>query len=143
MYRTSSKGRRELAKQLLLPDNDEFEISDTYTSRVAEIFAVILKSLGLRLDFVDEEECINEYDDAELSIHNLDGQEYFCTDYQFMLVKRKKEIEKEILREKGVIDGDELEKLTMNELYNRDFIVGPTKDEYDSTPAFQPDTVKE
>jgi hypothetical protein len=116
-------------------------ISDTYTSRVAEIFAVILKSLGLKLEFVDEGEYMREYDDSVISMHVLDGKEYLCTDYQFMLVERKKDIEKELLEKYGVIDGDELEKLTMVELMNRNFIIGPDKSEYDSVPAFKPDTV--
>lgn len=141
MYRTSSKGRRELAEQLLLPQ-DELKISDTYTSRVAEIFSVILKSLGLKLEFIDEEEYVKEYDDTKLSIHVLDDKEYLCTDYQFMLVERKKNIEKELLSKYGVIDADELENLVMAELLSRNFIIGPSKEEYDSVPAFKPDTVK-
>lgn len=140
LYRTSSKGRRDLAGQLLMPD-DEFEISDTYTSRVAEIFAVILKSLGLRIDFIDEDEELREYDDEKISIHEIDGIEYMCTEYQFMLVKRRKDIEKELLSKFGVVDMDELDEMVMNELKSRTFLVGPDKDEYDSVPAFQKDTV--
>lgn len=142
MYRTSEKGRRELAEQLLT-GADEFEISKSYTSRVAEIFAVILKSLGLRIRFVDESEEVREYDDSSVSIFELDGKEYMCTEYQFMLVKRKKEIEKELLKKYGIIDGDELERQVTLELMNRNFIIGPDKSEYDSIPAFWPDTVED
>jgi hypothetical protein len=138
MYRSSTKGRRELAEQLISP-NDEFEISPTYTSRVAEIFAVVLKSLGLRLDFVDEDEELREYDDSYISNHELDGETYLCTEYQFMLVQRRKDIEKELLKKYGVIDKDELNKLTMVELINRNFVVGPDKSEYETTPGLQPD----
>lgn len=140
MYRTSSKGRRELAEQLLR-NKDEFEISDTYTSRVAEIFAVILKSLGLKLEFIDEDNVVREFDDEKLNLHVLDGKEYLCTDYQFMLVERKKTIEKELLSRYGVMDKDELDRQVMVELVNRNFIIGPRKEDLKSMPAFLPDTV--
>lgn len=139
MYRTSAQGRRDLAEQLLL-DKDEFKISPTYTSRVAEIFSVILKSLGLKLEFIDEDEEVKEYDDSMLSLHTLDEKEYLCTDYQFMLVERKHNIEKELLQKYGVIDADELEKLVMIELMNRNFVIGPAKDEINSIEAYKPDT---
>ena len=141
MYRTSAKGRRDLAEQLLL-DKDEFEISSSYTSRVAEIFSVILKSLGLKLEFIDEDDELREYDDSKISLHTLDGKDYLCTNYQFMLVERKHNIEKELLKKYGVIDADELEKLVMVELMNRNFVIGPSKDEIDKVEAYKPDTVK-
>jgi hypothetical protein len=140
LYRTSIKGRRDLAENLLSA-KEEFKISNTYTSRVAEIFSVILKSLGFRLDFVDEEEYLKEYDDETVSLHVLDGRGYLCTDYQFMLVERKDAIRKELLSKYGAIDGDELEDLVMQELVNRNFIIGPDKEDYEMTQAFLPDTV--
>ena len=118
------------------------EGSNTYTSRVAEIFAVILKSLGIRIEFEDDKNIVKEYDDEKLSIHVYDGLEYFCSDYDFMLVKRRKEIEKELLHKFGIIDKDELNKLIMEELKNRNFIIGPDKYEYDSVVAFEPDTIE-
>lgn len=142
MYRTSAKGRRELAEQLL-KSNDEFEISDTYTSRVAEIFAVILKSLGLKLEFIDEDNVVQEFSDDSVKLHVLDGKEYLCTDYQFMLVERKKSIEKELLNKYGVMDKDELERQIMVELVNRNFIIGPMKEDIPKMPAFYPDTVED
>ena len=39
-----------------LKKNYEFKIDNSYTSRVSEIFGVILKSLGLEVKFVDEDE---------------------------------------------------------------------------------------
>lgn len=142
MYRTSEKGRRELAEQLLDP-SDDFEISSTYTSRVAEIFSVILKSLGLRLEFIDEEEELRELDDETIKEFEYDGIPYFCTEYQFFLLKRKKGIEKELLEKYGIIDGDDLEELVMKTMKERNYLIGPDKDEYDSVPAFQPDTVSD
>lgn len=140
LYRSSTEGRRDLAKQLLTPD-DTIKISDTYTSRVAEIFAVIMKSLGLRIDFVDEDETVSEYDNSSLQLFEYEGHEYLCTEYEFMLVRRKKEIEKEILNKYGVIDAVELERLVMEELKNRKYIIGPSDDEIDTVLAYEKDTV--
>lgn len=140
MYRTSVKGRRELAEQLL-KDNDTFEISDSYTSRVAEIFAVILKSLGLKLEFIDEDEVLREYDDSKYTTHTLDDKQYLCTDYQFMLLQRKKDIEKELLAKYQIIEADKLEELVMKELETRDFLIGPPKDEVRIETGYQLDKV--
>ena len=143
LYRTSVKGRRELAEHLINPGkDDEFKISATYTSRVAEIFAVILKSLGLRLDFIDENEEVVEYDDSELKMHTLNGKDYFCTDFQFLMIKREKEIEEDLLARYGVIDSDELNDLVMQELMSRHFLIGPDKSEIPNMDALTiPDTV--
>ncbi|MDE7089322.1 MAG: hypothetical protein K2O54_04315, partial [Prevotella sp.] len=140
LYRTSVKGRRDLASQLLSP-SDEFTIDASYTSRVAEIFGVILKSLGLRLSFVDEEETLREYDDKEIKRHIYNGAEYLCTDYQFMLVKRRRDIEDRILKERAIIDKGELNELVMKELMSTKYIIGPPKEEYAVVPGLQPDTV--
>ena len=142
LYRTSTQGRRDLAEQLLDSDNgEELKIHSSYTSRVAEIFDVILKSLGLQIEFVDEDDELREYDDEKYSIHNLNGIEYFCTEYQFMLIKRKKENEKELLKQYGIIDIDELEERVMNTMRERNYLLGPSKEDYDNEIAFSKDTV--
>ena len=139
LYRSSINGRRDLAKNLLL-GNDKFKLSKSYTSRVAEIFGVLLKSLGLRIEFINKDEELREFNDEEIKYFEYDDKPYLCTEYQMMLIKRKHEIEKEILNKHGFIDADELEKLTMEEMRNRNFIIGPSKEDYDSIPAFAPDT---
>ena len=63
------------------------KIDNSYTSRVAEIFNVILKSLGIGLDFVDDDEKIKILDDETISNHSLNGVTYFCTDYQFYMME--------------------------------------------------------
>lgn len=135
MYRSSYKGRRDLAEHMLLGD-EEFEIHPSYTSRVAEMFAVIFKSLGIRIEFVDEDEELREYDNNEIKQFMLEDKEYLCTEYEFLLIKRMKEIEKEILKEHCLIETDELNKLVMEELKKRNYVVGPDKSEYETTPAF-------
>ena len=113
----------------------------TYTSRVNEIFAVYLKSLGIKIEFVDDEDEIREYDDDHINVYTLDDEEYMCTEYQFMLLKRKKEIEKEVLANQGLMDADEFKKLVMEQLKNTDYVIGPDKSEYDDVQAFKDDTV--
>lgn len=141
-YRTSAKGRREIAKQLLSPiSDDSFKISSSYTSTAAQIFAVYLKSLGLRLRFIDSTDTLREYNDSSISLHEYEGKEYLCTDYQFMLVERRKDVEKEIMHEYGVIETDKFNELVMDRLLSRTYIVGPDKSEYPVTPGLMPDTV--
>ena len=101
-----------------------------------------MKSLGLRLDFIDENEEVVEYDDSELKMHNLNGKDYFCTDFQFLMIKREKEIEEDLLARYGVIDYDELNDLVMQELMSRHFLIGPDKSEIPNMDALTiPDTV--
>lgn len=140
--RTSVKGRHELAKHLLSGEEGTFKISKTYTSRTAEILAVLMKYLGLEIDFVNPDSYLTEYDDSTIRLHEYEGKDYLCTNFQFMLVKRRKEIEKEILHEHGIIDGDEFEKLVMERLKSRHYINGPDKSEYDTIPGLRPDTVE-
>lgn len=142
LYRTSIKGRKEIAKHLLLGDEDGFKISKKYTSRAAEIFAVLLKSLGVKLEFCEEKDEFREYDDKTIRQYELDGKEYLCTEYQFLLVKRRKEIEKAILSERGVIDGDEFEQEVKKRLKEGNFLIGPDESEFDSCAGYLPDTVE-
>jgi hypothetical protein len=131
MYRTSIKGRRDLAN-LLFQDSDSNaiqKIDSSYTSRVAEIFDVILKSLSIGLDFVDEDDAIYPLNNTELKSHELDGRNYFCTDYQFFIIQREKEIREEILEENPVITKEELEKRIKHEMKTRNYLMGPSYDE--------------
>ena len=126
MYRTSIKGRKDLVKLLFQPsDGDSIQkIDSSYTSRVAEIFNVYLKSLSIDLEFVDEDNVIYSYDDTTLTNHELNGVEYFCTDYQFLLIKRRAEIREEILSENAMLAEEELEKMIDEELKRRDYLTG-------------------
>ena len=139
MYRASAKGRRDLANGLIT-GKDQFKVSKTYTSRVNEIFAVYLKSLGIEVDFIDDEDSIREYDDRHIKIETIDDQDYMGTEYDLMLVKRKKAVEKEVLAKEGIIDADKFKQIVMEELKTNSYVVGPDKSEYDTTPAFQDDT---
>ena len=104
------------------------QIDSSYTSRVAEIFNVILKSLGIGLDFVDDDEKIKVLNDEIVSNHSLNGVTYFCTDYQFYLMERTEEIKEEILRINPVLTKDRLNELVEEEIEKRFYVNGPLKD---------------
>jgi hypothetical protein len=125
LYRTSIKGRKDLVKLLFDDDSNGVQkIDASYTSRVAEIFNVILKSMSVGLDFVDESNFIYNLDNNTISMHTLDGNNYFCTDYEFFLIKRKHEIRQEILEENPVITTEELDKRVEEVLKTRDYVMG-------------------
>lgn len=122
LYRTSVKGRRDLSKHILDPDG-KFKIDSSYTSRVAEIFNVILKSLGVELVFQDEDKLIKEYDDKKLREYEYEGTTYLCTEWEFFKLMRKKQIELDILSKVGIIDADELEKKVLEVLENENYLI--------------------
>ena len=131
MYRTSIKGRKDLMK-LMFHDVDSTEfidnIDNSYTSRVAEIFQVILKSLSIGLEFLDDEDMVYPLDNDEYTLHQLDDETYFCTEYEFFLIQRLKEIEQDILEQFPIITTDELIKKIKEELVNRDYVMGTAED---------------
>ncbi len=124
MYRTSIKGRRDLVSMMFGEDGVK-SIDASYTSRVSEIFNVILKSLGIGLNFVDEEEEVLVLDDNTLKEHHLNDEVYFCTDYQFFLIERIEEVKQEILEEHPILTENQLKKMIEHELKTRSYINGP------------------
>lgn len=131
LYRTSIKGRKDLINLMFSDELNEDainQIDSSYTSRVAEIFNVILKSLGIGLDFVDDDEKVKVLNDEIVSNHSLNGVTYFCTDYQFYLMERTEEIKEEILRINPVLTKDRLNELVEEEIEKRFYVNGPLKD---------------
>lgn len=135
IYRTSIKGREDLVKLMFkmydVDKNGESKskIDNSYTSRVAEIFKVIMKSLSLEIDFQNDDDVLSAYDTQNVSIHTLDGQTYLCTDYQFFLLKQANEIKEEILNENLVMTEDELQKEIERRLRQNKYLNGRMYDE--------------
>ena len=127
LYRTSIKGRKDLVK-LLFNDNKNAvqKIDSSYTSRVAEIFNVILKSMSIGLEFADESNYIYALDTNTVSMHTLNGKNYFCTDYEFFMIERKEEIRQEILRDNPVITSTDLEAKIEEVMKSKDYVMGRT-----------------
>lgn len=124
-------------------DREGYETKKKYSSITAEILSVILKYLSLEIEFIDDEdELLREYDDKKLAVREYNGKLYLCTEFDFVLIKRKNDVEKEILKERGMIDKDELERLVMERLKERDYLIGIDKSEYDEHIAFSKDTAE-
>ena len=124
LYRTSIKGRRDLAKTLLKnPDTDELELDDSYDSRVAEIFEVINKYLGYEIEFYDDDEVLREYDKDMICQFDLGDRTYLCTAWEFFNIRRHEEIKQEILDECGILDNDELEKRIQEKIDNENYVM--------------------
>ena len=108
VYRTSIKGRRDLAASLLAPEG-KYKMDGTYTSRVNEIFSVFLKSIGIELQFDDDSMHIDEYDDEQIKEFQIDDQTILCTEWEFHKEKLRVKYEKEILQKFGMMDEKELQ----------------------------------
>lgn len=135
VYRTSIKGREDLVK-LMFKMNDvdktgesDAKIDASYTSRVAEIFKVIMKSLSLEIDFQNDDDRLCAYDTQNVSVHELDGQTYLCTDYQFFLLKQANEIKQEILKEHLMMTDEELQKEIEKRLRQNKYLNGRMYDD--------------
>ena len=119
LYRTSIKGRRDLIKLLFTDDNDPnaiHKIDKSYTNRVAEIFNVTLKTLGLSLEFVNDEDRVKVLSEDSISDHIIGGEHFLVTDYQAYLIETLYDIRETILEERPVITKSELDKLIMENI---------------------------
>ena len=107
----------------------EAKIDASYTSRVAEIFKVIMKSLSLEIDFQHDDDILCGYDTQNVSAHTLNGQTYLCTDYQFFLIKQAEEIKENILKENLMMSDAELQKEIEKRLRQNKYLNGRMYDE--------------
>ena len=114
----------------MFDDDDAIEkIDPSYTSRVSEIFNVTLKSLGIGLEFLDEDEEVKVLNDEDVHQHELNGQTIMCTDYQFYLMQRVSEIREEILSENPILTENNLKEMIENIMKKRHYINGPLNEE--------------
>lgn len=105
------------------PDDKPHKISATYTSRVAEIFQVILKAMGIELSFVNDETELKTLDNTKIADHNVNGKIYFCTDYQAFLIQRICDIRDEIMEVFPLITKNDLIRLMEDELRHNKYII--------------------
>jgi predicted RNA-binding protein associated with RNAse of E/G family len=110
------------------PTKSDIDISDTYDSRTAEIFSVILMSLSLGLEFVDEDSILKDYDKGNMKSHVINGKAYLCSDFTAMMLERTMDIEKSILKEHSVMDLNELKDAVHERLMEGGHLMG-TKNE--------------
>jgi hypothetical protein len=130
LYRTSPKARADFVKNMFNLEKDSFKVDKFYISRVAELFGVMLKSLGCEIDFVDTDTCIEGYNNTTIKPHVLkDGGTMLCTDYEFFLHERRVEIKKEVLMENLLLTTEQLEKEVERRLRDTKFLTGPVYDD--------------
>lgn len=106
LYRTSILGRKNFIDFMFSDDNDPTavnKLNDVYTSRVAEVFSVILKSLSLAFDFVEERNKPHVLSDENVKVHRINEKVYVCSDYQFYLIQNLYDIREKILTKYPVI----------------------------------------
>ena len=128
LYRTSVKGRQDLAKIAMDPEKNDGDIDDSYDSRTAEIFSVILMSLSLGLKFTDDDKKIKNYDKYNMGSHTINGKSYICSDFTAMMLERVFDTEKGILKNQSVMDLNELRDSVHDLLISTPHLMG-TKDE--------------
>lgn len=130
LYRTSIQGRKDLINIMFSDDDDVIkQIDASYTSRVAEIFKVILKSLGMGLEFLDDDDLVKTLDNEEVKQHVLNGETILCTDYEYYMLERASEIKEIVLRENPVLTGPRLTELVEETMRSMKYINGPLLDE--------------
>lgn len=127
LYRTSIKGRRDIVMSMFDEEGIR-SVDDRYTSRVAEIFNVTLKELGVSIDFL-EDDYIGPINDTNLVTHNLNGKTILCSDYKFFIIERIDEIVKDIYSVEPVITEPDLRAKIIDKLENTKYLVGPTQEE--------------
>lgn len=104
LYRTSIKGRQDVAKNAMDISKETAEISDTYDSRTAEIFSVILLSLGLGLDFIDDDDVLTSYDENSLEAVTIKDKTFICSPYDAVMLERIGSIEDDIMKDNPIMD---------------------------------------
>ena len=98
------------------------KIAATYTSRVAEIFQVILKAMGIKLEFVDEDTELKALNNSDVKEFEIGGRTYLCTEYQYFLMKKINDFRNEILEVYPVITKSNLIDLIEEELRHSKYI---------------------
>ncbi len=100
LYRTSIDGRRWMY-EALLSDDGKYNIPDTFTARSAEILQVYLKSLGIRMETVyDDNEYIAEQDECnEIVAYEVGNTVIYCTLDEKYYLNRLHAIYKAYLKE--------------------------------------------
>nr|DAF63236.1 MAG TPA: bifunctional DNA-directed RNA polymerase subunit beta/beta' [Myoviridae sp. ctXXl13] len=128
LYRTSVKGRKDLAKMLLNPDNMESILDDTYISRTSEIFNVLLKSLGYGIEFFEEDNELSYHNANNINEYIVDDKALMVSDFDGFMINRIDEISSKILSEHNeVIDKNELIDTVRDVLTSQSYLIG-TKD---------------
>lgn len=106
LYRSSIDGRKFMYEAILSEDG-EYEIPEKFTSRSAEIFQVYLKSLGVRMEtIINDDEFIGEPEhDTEVVAYTVRNNVIFCTPNEMYHLKKLSKLYKYYIKDNpGDID---------------------------------------
>ena len=130
LYRSSINGRKDLVNAMFADEGKGIlNMKSAYTSRISEIFNVTLKSMGIELDFEDDENEIKILNKDNQTPHVLNGVTYLCSDYQFYILERISRIRAKILMENPIMTTQELNKAVDNVLKTTKFLNGEYKED--------------
>lgn len=111
LYRSSIDGRKFMYEAILSEDGD-YEIPEKFTSRSAEIFQVYLKSLGVRMEtIINDDEFIGEAEhDTEVVAYTIRNSVIFCTANEMYHLKKLTKLYKYYIKDNpgGIDDIDEV-----------------------------------
>ena len=109
LYRSSVDGRRFMY-EAILSDDGRYEIPNDFTSRTSEVLEVYMKSLGIKMSTVfDEDEWISDGTENELIGYKLKQEILFCTMDEMYYLKKLKKVYKRYQKESpNNIDDTEL-----------------------------------
>ena len=119
LYRTSVDGRRFMYESII-SDDAEYEIPAKFTSRSAEIMQVYLKSLGVRMEtIINEDEFVGEPEhEVETVGYTVGNTTIFCTIEEMYYLKKLHKIYKKYMKENPntIDDVDEVWDYVMENL---------------------------
>lgn len=136
LYRSSIDGRKYLYEAIVSEDG-KYNIPDYFTSRTSEILQVYLKSLGVRMETIlDDEEYVGEPEHQEETVeYQLGHTTIFCTIDEMYYLKKMRKVYKRYLKENPctIDDVDEvwayiMEHLPFKKKHLTDNIVSMFKD---------------
>lgn len=119
LYRSSIDGRKFMY-EAILSENGEYEIPEKFTSRSAEIFQVYLKSLGVRMEtIINDDEFIGEPEhDTDIVAYTIRNSVIFCTPNEMYYLKKISNLYKYYIKDNpgGIDDIDEVWEYIMDNL---------------------------
>lgn len=130
LYRASVDGRKWMY-EAILSDDAKYNIPDSFTSRTSEVLQVYLKSLGVRMEaIIDDDEYIGEAEHNEVVGYQLGNDTIFCTIDEMYYIKKLQKVYKRYMKENqgDIYDTDEvwnyiIENLPFKKKYLTDNII--------------------
>lgn len=100
LYRSSIDGRRFMYEAIISEDGD-YKIPGSFTSRSAEILQVYLKSLGVKIETViNEDDYIGEDEDNhEIVAYTIKNRVIFCTPNEMYFIKKLSKMYKRYIKD--------------------------------------------